>query len=143
MVRRLHLYMNNPTAGGVDGTEISGGDGSLPLTFNLNASANESKAKICAVRCESGYSIEGGCEIYFTGASAGKWTVALNDFSSSEDPETMALDFANWENAITIDNVSTVNSVFWVRATSSSLESPQNDTSVILHADGEVVEING
>lgn len=136
----IHLYMNNPTEGGVDGTEISGGDGSLPLAFNLNASANESKAQMVAVRCESGYSIEGACEIYFTGASADKWAVAPNDnFSDS----TLALTFANWQDSMTIGGVSTVNNIFWVRSSASSVESPRNDTSVTLHADGEVVEING
>ncbi len=136
----IHLYMNNPTEGGVDGTEISGGDGSLPLTFNLNASANESKAQKVAVRCESGYSIEGACEIYFSGTSADKWAVASDDnFSDS----TLALTFANWQDSMTIGGVSTVNNIFWVRSSASSLESPRNDTSVTLHADGEVVEING
>lgn len=136
----IHIYSNNPTAGSIDGTEISGGDGSSPLAFALNANNSESKAQKVAVRCDSGYSIEGACEVYFDGDTASMWAVAADDNYSDA---TLALTFANWADSVTIGGVSSLNNVFWVRASSSSVEAPQNDTSVTLHADGLVVEIDG
>ncbi len=136
----IHLFKNNPTAGDIDGTELSQGDGTQPLTAILNANEGESSAQKVAVRCAAGYSIEGACDIYFDGNTADKWAVAPdNDYTN----ETLALTFGDWQDSMTIGGVSTVNNVFWVRATSSSVESPQNDTSVTLCAEGLVVEING
>ena len=125
------LYMNNPTVGGVDGTRISTGDNSLPLTATLDASQNEAVALKCAVRCDSGYKIASDCTISFTGTNSSKWKVA-ND-NNYADANT-ALQYAVWDDSITISDIGTTNKIFWAKAMSSSDENPSNDTSVKLQA---------
>lgn len=136
MARHLHLYMNNPTAGEVDGTEISSGDDTLPLSVTLDASQSEAKAMKVATRCDSGYLIDGDTEIYFEGTNASKWKVAADDNYS--DAAT-ALTYGVWENTLTLSNVEDTNVVFWVKVTSTSGEDPQNDRTVDLIAEGLVI----
>lgn len=131
----LHLYMNNPTAGGVDGTEISSRDETLPINITLDASQAENKAVKVATRCDSGYLIDGDTSIYFEGTNAAKWQVAAdNNYGSA----STALTMASWASTLTIAGVSATNKVFWVKATSLSSEEPQNDRSVDLIAEGLV-----
>lgn len=136
MARHLKIYMNNPTATGIDGTEISSGDDTLPLSITLDASQAETKAAKCAVRCDSGYQIEGDTDIYFEGTNAAKWQVAADD--NYANAET-ALNMAVWSSTLTIANVAATNKIFWVKATSSTDENPQNDRSTKLTAEGLVV----
>ena len=136
MAKHLHLYMNNPTAGSVDGTEISSGDDTLPLSTTLDASKAEAKAMKCAVRCDSGYLIDGDTDIYFEGTNASKWQVAADD--SYADAAT-ALTMAQWASTLSIAGVSTTNKIFWVKASSLSSEDPQNDRSVDVIAEGLVI----
>lgn len=136
MAKHLHLYMNNPTADGIDGTEISSGDDTLPLSATLDASQSEAKAMKVAVRCDSGYEIDGDTEIYFEGTNVSKWRVAEdNNYSDA----ATALTYASWQNTITLANVATTNVIFWVRAASTSGEDPQNDRTVDLIAEGLVI----
>ena len=133
---KMHFYMNNPTAGATDGTEISNNTNVLPLTLTLDASKEETGVAKCAIRCDSGYSISGGASIYGSGDNSAKWQFALdNDFADSDT----ALNFATWADSIIADNVNSVNSIFWAKATSSSLESPQNDRTVKINGAGLVV----
>ena len=127
--------MNNPTAGGVDGTEISSGDETLPLNITLDASQAETKAVKVAVRCDSGFSLEGDTSIYFEGTNASKWEVAADD--DYPDAAT-ALAMAQWASTLTIENVASTNKVFWVKARSSATEEPQNDRTVDIVAEGLV-----
>ena len=136
MAKHLHLYMNNPTEGGIDGTEISSGDETLPLSMTLDASKAESKAMKCAVRCDSGYMINGDTDIYFEGTNASKWKVAADN--SYADADT-ALTMAQWENTLSIAGISATNKTFWVKASSLSSEDPQNDRSVDIIAEGLTV----
>ena len=136
MARHLRLYMNNPTAGNTDGTEISSGTETLPLDVTLDANNSESKAVKVAVRCDSGYLIEGDTTISFEGTNADKWQVAPeNNYSDA----ATALEFAVWSSTLTISGVAAKNSVFWVKASSTAGEDPQNDRSVDLVAEGLVV----
>lgn len=134
-VQHLRLYMNNPTAGGVDGTEISSGDDTLPLNVKLNATINESKAVKVAVRCDSGYFIDGDVTIRFQGTNSSKWKVAADD--SYADAET-ALSMAQWASTLTLANVAATNKIFWVKASSTQGENPLNDRTVKLVAEGLV-----
>ena len=132
----IHIYMNNPTAGGVDGTEISSGDETLPLSFTLDASQSETGAAKCAVRCESGYSVEGGASIYASGASSDTWSFAAdNNYSNATD----ALTFATWQSQLVLFDVATVNSVFWAKTSTSAQDTPTNDRTVDIIASGKVV----
>ena len=59
MANQLHIYYGNPTAGYTDGTEASSGTELSPISVTLDASQSEAKAVKCAVRCDTGYYIEG------------------------------------------------------------------------------------
>lgn len=131
----IHLYMNNPTAGGMDGTEISSEDNTLPLTVILDASEAEEKAVKVAVRCDSGFAVDGDTAIYFEGTNAAKWQVAEDNSFTSDTALTLAL----WQSTLTITSVAATNIVFWVKATSATTENPQNDRTVKLVAEGLVV----
>ena len=131
----LKLFMNSPTAGGTDGTQISSNDNTLPLTVILDASQAEEKAVKVAVRCDTGFEVDGDTEIYFEGTNAAKWQVAEDNSFTSDTALTMAL----WQSTLTITDVANTNKIFWVKASSSTTENPQNDRTVKLIAEGLVV----
>lgn len=131
----IHFYMNNPTAGGMDGTEISSNDDTLPINMILDASQAESKAVKVAIRCDTGFAVEGDTDIYFEGTNAAKWQVAEDNNYTSDT----ALTYALWSSTLTISNVATTNIVFWVKASSTINENPQNDKTVKLIGEGLVV----
>ena len=136
MARHLHLYMNNPTAGDTDGTEISSGDDTLPLSVTLDANKAETKAVKCAVRCDTGYEVEGDTTIYFEGTNAEKWQVGTDE--GYADAAT-ALNMAQWGTTLILGGVAATNSIFWVKVSSTVGENPQNDRTVNLIAEGLVV----
>ena len=132
----IHLFMNNPTAGAVDGTEISGGDESLPLAVDLDAGSSETKIMKCAVRCDEGYSLKGGATIYFEGISASQWQAAADDGYDSDTVQILG----DWQDAVLVENVADTNRIFWVKALSSTDEEPANDSSVDMKAAGITVQ---
>lgn len=117
----INVYKGNPTAGGTNGTALStGGDMTSPLTIVLDASINEVKTEKLAIRCETGYRTTGNTVIQDFGDTDDRWK-----FSLTED--------GTFDDAITISSaIGAVNTIFWARASSSSLESPSRDTSVTL-----------
>ena len=135
MAELLHIYMNNPTEGGKDGTEVSSGTELAPISVLLDAGKGEQKAVKCAVRCESGFHIDGALTIKFVGDHADKWKVAM-DHNYMTDTVLTA---ADWKDEIALSGVGTVNVIFWVKAMSSSDEQPQSDVSVDLQAEGLLV----
>ena len=135
MAELLHIYMNNPTEGGKDGTEVSSGTELAPISVLLDAGKGEQKAVKCAVRCESGFHIDGVLTIKFVGEHADKWKVASNNGYTAET----ALNAAEWKDEIALSSVGAVNVIFWVKAMSSSDEKPQQDTSVDIQAEGLLV----
>ena len=136
MASQLHIYFGNVTAGMKDGTEASSGTELSPISVTLDASVSEAKVVKCAVRCDTGYYIEGNTTITKIGTNAAKWKVAVDDsYTDAAD----ALANATWLDTITLADVVDVNKIFWVKAMSDSTESPQNDTSVDLQAEGLVV----
>ena len=135
MAEKLHIYTNNPTEGSKDGTEVSSGTELAPISVLLDAGKGEQKAVKCAVRCESGFHIDGALTIKFVGDHADKWKVAM-DHNYTTDTVLTA---ADWKDEIALFGVGTVNVIFWVKATSSSDEQPQSDVSVDLQAEGLLV----
>ena len=135
MAELLHIYMNNPTVGGKDGTEVSSGTELSPISVLLDAGKGEQKAVKCAVRCESGFHIDGTLTVKFVGDHADKWKVASNNGYTAET----ALESAEWKDVISLQNVRDTNTVFWVKALSSADEPPQQDTSVDIQAEGLLV----
>ena len=135
MAERLHIYMNNPTEGGKDGTEVSSGTELAPISVLLDAGKGEEKAVKCAVRCESGFHIDGTLTVKFVGEHADRWKVASNNGYTVDT----ALESADWKDSIAISNVADKNTIFWVKALSSADEQPQQDTSVDIQAEGLLV----
>ena len=138
MANQLHIYYGNPTAGSTDGTEASSGTEPSPISVTLDASKEEQKAVKCAVRCDSGYYIEGSTAIKFVGDGSEKWRAAVDNNYADEDA---ALKKASWQETLALDGVTDKNTIFWVKATSSKEEKPQNDTSVDIQAEGLVVAV--
>ena len=136
MASQLHIYFGNVTSGMRDGTEASSGTELSPISVTLDASQSEAKAVKCAVRCDTGYYIEGNTTITKIGTNADKWKVAVDN---SYADAAAALANATWLDSIILANVDSYNVIFWVKAMSDSTESPQNDTSVDLQAEGLVV----
>ena len=135
MAELLHIYMNNPTEGGKDGTEVSSGTELSPISVLLDAGKGEQKAVKCAVRCESGFHIDGTLTVKFVGDHADKWKVASNNGYTAET----ALESAEWKDVISLQNVRDTNTVFWVKALSTTDEPPQQDSSVDIQAEGLLV----
>ena len=135
MAELLHIYMNNPTEGGKDGTEVSSGTELSPISVLLDAGKGEQKAVKCAVRCESDFHIDGVLTIKFVGDHADKWKAAMDNKYTAET----VLESAEWKDSISLSNVGDTNTVFWVKALSTTDEVPQQDSSVDIQAEGLLV----
>ena len=135
MAELLHIYMNNPAHGSTDGTEVSSGTELAPISVLLDAGKGEQKAVKCAVRCESGFHIDGALTVKFVGDHADKWKAATDNKYTAET----ALESAEWKDSISLSNVADKNTIFWVNAISTADEKPQQDTSVDIQAEGLLV----
>ena len=135
MAELLHIYTNNPTGGRKDGTEVSSGTELSPISVLLDAGKSEEKAVKCAVRCETGFHIDGDLTIKFVGDHADKWKIALDNRYTAET----VLESAVWKDAITLRDIHDENTIFWVKALSTADEKPQQDTSVDIQAEGLLV----
>lgn len=117
----INAYMGNPTEGGTDGTAIStDGAQTAPLVVNLDASQNEVKKIKLGLRCESGYTTSGNTTIQDNNDTNDRWKFSLTENGTYSDTITIA------------STISSVNTIFWAQASSSSLESPTRDTTVSL-----------
>lgn len=134
----FHLYTNNPTAGNTDGTELSSGTNLTPVTITLNSAGTDAQVAKCAIRCDSGYSVEGGARIYLSGTNASRWQVAAdNNYTSAT-----ALANASWGSSTTVTSVAASNVIFWAKANCASGENPQNDRSVKIEANATIVAVS-
>ena len=116
----INLYMNNPTAGATDGTAIStDGTYTAPLIASLDSANEESDIFKLAIRTESGYTVGSDTTIADNGDTNDRWKLSLSSDSGWADSITLAS-----------DTITSVNTIFYAKATSSSLESPQSDRSV-------------
>lgn len=112
----INIYKGNPTAGATDGDIVStGGANTSPIEFTLDASQNQSKKAKLAIRAESGYSAS---------------DVIIQDNNDTNDRLKLCLtENGTYADSISVGDVSTVNTIFYAQASSSSLEAPQTDTS--------------
>lgn len=125
----LNLYKNNPTSGGTDGTAVSTGDNTAPVTFTLDASINDVQSDTVALRCEQGYCTATDTTVSIMSDTANHWALSL--------------DGTNWSDTIIIGStISTVNSNFYVRANASSSETPQNDTGVKIRVQTKISAVS-
>ena len=117
----INVYMNNPTEGGTDGTAIStNGEQTAPLVITLDASKNEVKKVKLGIRCEVGYMTQGNTVIQDNNDTNDRWKFSLTENGTYDD-------------AITLGSaIDSVHTIFWAQASSSSLETPQRDTSVTM-----------
>lgn len=137
MANKLHIYMNNPTSRMKDGTEASTDTETSPIAVLLDAAKEEEKAVKCAVRCDSGYKVEGAVTIKFVGTNTVKWKAAQDNNYTADT----VLASADWKDTISLQSVGEGNVIFWVKAMSTSDESPKNDTTVDVQAEGLIVEV--
>lgn len=135
----MHIYYNNPTAGGTDGTQISEGTGLSPLTIGpLDATKNEESAAILlAIRTEAGYTAAAATTISISGKNAAMW--ALAPYTGN-----VAGTFLDYGKALTfpVGQVFPMNTLFWVKAKTVSTENPINDKTVTLTVDSAVMAIS-
>jgi hypothetical protein len=129
----LHLYKNNPTAGGTDGSPVSEGTGLNPIATNaLNAAINEESTIIkLALRCEVGYNTSGDITITPTGTTSSKWALSADGIT-----------WGAYGAVLTITTViGVVNTIIYCKAKAISGESVVNDSSVALQLIGNVVAV--
>lgn len=115
----INVYNGNPTVGLTDGTLVSSaGAQTNPVAFTLDASQSESATAKLALRCESGYHTQGNTVVSFTGTSANYWTVC--DTENGTYASSLVIS----------DSIDATNTIFYVKASSASSETPNLDTSV-------------
>lgn len=126
----INVYKNNPTEGGTDGTAVST-DGlfTAPISFVLDASQNESQTQKLAIRTEEGYITSG--------------TTTISDNNDNND----RLKLSWTENGTFADSISTansissVNTIFYAKATSADTEIPQTDRSANFKVDCVIASV--
>lgn len=123
-----NIYGGNPTAGAVDGMIISTDDTELsPLAVNLDASANENKTIKLAIRTTAGYEADSGTIITAEGVTASMWSFCATENGTFGDSLTMAT------------ALDSVNTIFYAKASSSSLESPGKDNKTNIVASVPII----
>lgn len=129
----VHLYRGNPTAGATDGSQVSEGTESNPITTPaLNLTTNEESAAIkLGIRCDAGYNTSGNTTITPMGTTANKWALSPDGIT-----------WGAYGAVLTIATViGTVNTIFYAKAKAVSTESPVNDVSVDLQIVGAAVAV--
>lgn len=117
----INVYQGAVTAGTTNGTQVStGGTYTAPISFDLNASQNETAKATLAVRTNSGYVTSG--------------TTIIQDAGDTNDRVKLS-----WtENGPYADSISTAapitatNTLFYAKASSADTELPTLDRSVSL-----------
>lgn len=126
----INLYMNNPTAGGTDGTAIStDGTYTAPLTVTLNASTNESKKIRLAIRTEGGYETYGDTTISDSGDTNDRWKLCLTEDGTYTDSITFT------------DTITATNTIFWTQASAANSEEPVTDRSVSFEVQAVIIAV--
>ena len=123
----IHIYKNNPTAGGTDGSLVSEGTNGNPIIIGpLEASKNEESTPLTlGIRCDGGYATAANTVITPIGETANMWALSL--------------DKVTWQSygaPLTITNfINATNTLIYCKAKTASSENPLNDISVKLKVD--------
>ena len=138
LLNRIHVFTGDPTKGLTDGTPVSQGDFSAPITGNsLNIGTSELGSPIkCAIRCDAGMITQGPVVLSFVGPNADKWA-----FGEDEDgnPSTT---WSTWGGTATFANsITDVNSIFWLRARALADEVPSKDDTTYLSVVADVYSV--
>lgn len=141
MSSKIHIYSNSPTAGGTDGTQVDSNTQGLTgsLVVKLNSSVAESKSIKMAVRTENGYYVDDDCVLTISGDNANKWSVLVNHDYDSLSSVDSYLNSTVWGSAATLTGVDSTNSIFWLKAISSTDESPTLSGGASLNFSGSVM----
>lgn len=129
----LHLYKGNPTAGGVDGSQVSEGTGLNPIDMAaLDSANNEIGVAIkLALRCDAGYNTSGNTTITPIGTTAADWALSADNIT-----------YGAYGAVLTITSVvGVVNTVIYAIPKSTLSDGPINDTSVDLQIAGLIVAV--
>ena len=117
----INVYMNNPTEGLTDGTCVStDGTYTAPIRFVLDASENETQTEKLAIRTEEGYVTTG--------------TTTISDDNDTNDRLKLCWteDGTFADSITTAEAISSVNTIFYAKASSADTEQPQTDRSASL-----------
>lgn len=109
----INIYKNDPTAGNTDGTAVStDGDMTAPVSVTLDASTSESKTIRLAVRTTTGYETDGNTQIEIDNDTENHWTISKTSTGTFGSQLTIA------------ETIDDTNTIFFVKASSTSSESP-------------------
>ena len=124
----INIYKDNPTAGGTDGTAASMGDSyASAILIQLNAEQNESKIIPLAIRTESGYHAR---------------NVTISDLNDADDRFKLCkTEDGDYSDSIVFDEITTTNTLFYLKASSVNTEPPQTDRSVKLRFAGTLITV--
>lgn len=129
----INIFKGNVTAGLTDGTVVSRGNGSTPITTNaLDAiGLDESDPIKLAIRCDAGFKTDGNTTISFI-AYPGLGEVDTSDrWAIAPDAGGSHGAWSDWNGQLVIaDPIGDVNKIFWVKARSKENEEVANDPLV-------------
>ena len=135
----INIYKDNVTKGKTDGTLVSQNDLQTdPVSVSLDATKNEVKYLKCAIRTQPGYK-SNKTAISFIGLTREKWQIAKDeDFKNETEAKTKGL----FKNSLVItDTITSTNTIFWLKISSSSDEKPRKDMSVSIRLDTYIVTV--
>lgn len=126
----INLYKNNPTAGATDGTAVStDGAFTAPFSFTLDASQNESQTLQAAIRTVSGYQ------------TTGDTIIQDNNDTNDRLKLCWTADGTFADSISTANSISSVNTIFFIKATSADTENPQTDRSASIKVTTKIVAV--
>ena len=131
----IELLIDNPTAGGTDGTPVSQSTHSYPVNVIINAAESDYAIVKAALRCTTGFESSGDVQISFSGGTTRFWGVADDD--SYVDAE--AASYAAYNRTLTLRNIGDTNHVIWFKVSTDGTESSVVDTSVKINLYGRVL----
>lgn len=131
----IELLIDNPTAGGTDGTPVSQSTQSYPVNVIINAAESNYAIIKAALRCTSGFKSSGDVQISFSGGTTRFWGVAADD--SYVDAEAAA--YATYSSTLTLQDIGDTNHVIWFKVSTDGTESSVVDTSVKINLYGRVL----
>ena len=132
----INVYTGSVSVGAKDGTIVStNSDQTSPIAVILDATQSETKYIKCAIRTEAGYKTVGNTVITLNGTNAAKWGIAIDKNYTDSSASG-----ATYGNSITISTeLANTNTIFWLKAMSSSDEKPAHDQSVMLNTTAVVI----
>lgn len=135
----INIYKGTVTKGKTDGTLVSQNDLQTdPVSVSLDATKSEAKYLKCAIRTQPGYK-SNKTAISFIGLTREKWQIAKDeDFKNETEAKTKGL----FKNSLVItDTITSTNTIFWLKISSSSDEKPRKDISVSIRLDTYIVTV--